>query len=105
MGRRVLPQRVVGLQVRLVAAVDRQAVVAQKVGLPAAALTDAQRAAVHLEHALVQHLVQDGCGTPPTQRFKPPKVFKTLLTSFKTCLDGDDGFYVFSVFRHDGNKD
>lgn len=64
---RVLPQRVVGLQVGLVAAADRHAVVTQKVGRSADALADVQSAAVHLEHAFVQQLVQDGCRTRPIQ--------------------------------------
>lgn len=57
-----LPQRLIYIQVRVVAAgAGGHAVVAQEVGGSADALTGTQIAAVHLKHAFVQQLVQDGC--------------------------------------------
>lgn len=55
------PQRLVYIQVGVVAAgAGRHAVVAQEVGGSADPLTGTQIAAVHLKHAFVQQLVQDG---------------------------------------------
>lgn len=57
-----LPQRLVYIQVGVVAAgAGGHAVVAQEVGGSADPLTGTQIAAVHLKHAFVQQLVQDGC--------------------------------------------
>lgn len=58
---RLVPQRLAGLQVRVVAAdAGVHGVVAQEVGGSAGPLTRAQSAALHPEHAVVQQLVQDG---------------------------------------------
>lgn len=57
-----LPQRLVYIQVGVVAAgAGGHAVVTQEVGGSADPLTGTQIAAVHLKHAFVQQLVQDGC--------------------------------------------
>lgn len=58
----LLPERLAGVRVGLVAAGTRvHAVVAHQVVGAAGALTQSQSAAVHFEDVVIQQLVQDGC--------------------------------------------